>query len=48
MLMGICLPVNYRIYNKLVDKTKNDYFREMLTEVIASGLKSRIITGDSW
>jgi hypothetical protein len=31
---GKCLPVNYRIYDKSCNKTKNDYFREMLTEVI--------------
>lgn len=45
---GVCLPVNYRIYNKSVNKTKNDYFREMLTEVISWGSKPRIVTGDSW
>ena len=36
---GICLLVNYRIYNKSVG---------LLTEVIVWGLKPRIVTGDSW
>jgi hypothetical protein len=45
---GVCLPVNYRIYDKSLDKTKNDYFRELLTEVISWGLKPRTVTGDSW
>ena len=27
--------VNYRIYDKSEGKTKNDYFREMLIEVLA-------------
>lgn len=42
------VPVNYRIYNKKEGKTKNDYFQEMLREVITWGLKPRIVTGDSW
>ena len=29
------MPVNYRIYDKSEGKTKNDYFREMLIEVLA-------------
>ena len=45
---GKCLPVNYRIYDNAVAKTKNDYFKEMLTEVISCGLKPRIVTGDTW
>lgn len=45
---GKCLPVNYRIYDKAVAKTKNDYFKEMLSEVISWGLKPRIVTGDAW
>jgi hypothetical protein len=32
---GKSVPVNYRIYNKLEGKTKNDYLREMITEVLA-------------
>lgn len=45
---GVCLPVNYRIYDKSLNKTKNDYFREMLTEVISWGLIPKIVTGDAW
>ena len=45
---GKCLPVNYRIYDKTINKTKNDYFREMLTDVIGWGLIPRIVTGDAW
>ena len=29
-------------------KTKNDYFREMLIEVLVWGLKPAFVTGDSW
>jgi Transposase DDE domain len=42
------VPINYRIYDKREGKTKNDYFREMVIEVIAWGLKPRVVTGDSW
>jgi len=42
------VPINYRIYDKKEDKTKNDYFREMVSEVINWGLKPSIVTGDSW
>jgi Transposase DDE domain len=45
---GRSMPVNYRIYDKEEAKTKNDYFREMVLEVINWGLKPRIVTGDSW
>lgn len=45
---GNSQPVNYRIYDKSEEKTKNDYFREMVTEVISWGIKPRIVTGDSW
>ncbi len=45
---GNSVPLNYRIYDKREGKTKNDYFREMLTEVLAWGLKPRLVTGDSW
>lgn len=30
---NVCVPVNYRIYNKEDGKTKNDYFREMLQRI---------------
>jgi len=42
------VPINYRIYDKIEGKTKNDYFREMVIEVISWGLKPRVVTGDSW
>ncbi|NET70293.1 MAG: transposase [Sphaerospermopsis sp. SIO1G2] len=42
------VPINYRIYDKKEGKTKNDYFREMLKEVMDWGVKPRIVTGDSW
>lgn len=45
---GVCLPINYRLYDKAQDKTKNDYFREMLTEVLAWGLLPKVVTGDAW
>jgi len=41
-------PVNYRIYDKAEGKTKNDYFQEMLAEVLAWGLEPAFVTGDSW
>lgn len=45
---GNSLPINYRIYDKKEGKTKNNYFQEMLTEVIKWGVKPRLVTGDSW
>jgi hypothetical protein len=45
---GISVPINYRIYNKAVSKTKNDYFREMLVEVMSWGVLPAWVTGDSW
>tara|TARA_A200000113_G_scaffold215215_1_gene219349 strand:+ start:49 stop:1122 length:1074 start_codon:yes stop_codon:yes gene_type:complete len=41
-------PVNYRIYDKKENKSKNDYFLEMLDEVLAWGLRPYYMTGDSW
>jgi len=45
---GKSVPINYRIYDHLEGKTKNDYFREMLEEVASWGLKPLLVTGDSW
>lgn len=45
---GICVPVNYRLYDKKEGKTKNDYFREMLMEVLAWGVNPFWVTGDAW
>jgi Transposase DDE domain len=43
-----CMPVNYRIYDKREGKTKNDYFREMLLEGLAWGIRPNWVTGDAW
>lgn len=45
---GRSLPVNYRVYDKAEGKTKNDYFQDMLAEVLAWGLRPTFATGDSW
>ena len=45
---GVSVPVNYRIYNKQDGKTKNDYLREMIDEVISWGIEAANITTDSW
>jgi len=45
---GHHLPVNYRLYDHSENKTKNDYFLEMLAEVISWGLIPSSVTGDSW
>jgi hypothetical protein len=47
-VQGNSVPINYRIYDKKEGKTKNNYFQEMLIEVINWGLKPRLVTGDSW
>lgn len=41
-------PINYRLYDKTKNKTKNDYFQEMFAEVLAWGLDPAFVTGDSW
>jgi hypothetical protein len=45
---GRHLPVNYRVYDKADGKTKNEYFEDMLVEVLAWGLRPAFVTGDSW
>lgn len=45
---GNHFPVSYRVYDKEDGKTKNDYFQDMLAEVLAWGLKPAFVTGDSW
>ncbi|MHC5772512.1 IS701 family transposase [Nostoc sp.] len=47
-LSGKSVPVNYRIYDKQDGQTKNDYLREMITEVLAWGLEPKIVTTDAW
>lgn len=41
-------PINFRIYDKAQAKTKNDYFLDMLTEVLEWGVDPDFVTGDSW
>lgn len=45
---GHHLPIDYRLYDKADGKTKNDYFLEMLDEVLAWGVKPDFVTGDNW
>lgn len=45
---GVAIPVNYRLYDKSSEKTKNDYFREMLLEALSWGIAPSWVTGDSW
>lgn len=47
-LLGKSVPINYRIYNKLEGKTKNDYLREMIVEVLDWGLQPKTVTTDAW
>ena len=47
-IQGISVPVNYRLCDKSSNKTKNDYFHEMLVELLSWGLAPSWITGDSW
>ncbi|WP_341531635.1 transposase (plasmid) [Nostoc sp. UHCC 0302] len=47
-LSGKSVPINYRIYNKQENKTKNDYLREMIAEVMTWGLSPKTVTTDSW
>ena len=45
---GKSIPLNYRIYDKQDGKTKNDYLREMIVEVLSWGLKPKCVTTDAW
>ena len=36
---GRSVPVNYRVYDKADHKSKNDYFQDMLAQVLAWGLR---------
>ena len=46
-ITGRHTPLNYRVCDKSEDKTKNDYFREMLIEVLPWGLKPAFVTDNS-
>ena len=45
---GVSVPINYRIYDASEGKTKNDYFLEMIEEIIQWGVRPAWITGDCW
>ena len=45
---GLKLPINFRVVNPDDNKTKNQYFQEMINEIIFWGLRPDWITGDSW
>jgi hypothetical protein len=45
---GVSVPVNYRLNDKQDGKTKHDYFREMISEVMEWGITPGMITADSW
>jgi len=45
---GRSLPINYRVYDKAEGKTKNEYFLDMLKEVLEWGVQPNFMTGDSW
>lgn len=47
-LSGKSIPVNYRIYDKQEGQTKNDYLRDMITEVLDWGLQPYAVTTDAW
>ncbi len=47
-ITGSSYPINFRLYDKREGKTKNDYFRQMVKEVQAWGIKLAWGTGDSW
>ena len=47
-VQGQHLPINFRVYDKSEGKTKNDYFQDMLNEVLAWGLEPALVTGDTW
>lgn len=47
-VQGRSVPVNYRIYTKSDGKTKNEYLREMIAEVLAWGVKPILLTADAW
>ena len=45
---GMRVPVNFRVVDKAEGKTKNDLFREMVSEVLGWGLAPAMVTADSW
>lgn len=45
---GLSLPVNWRAYRHKDNKSKNDYFQDMVSEALAWGLRPAWVTADSW
>ena len=45
---GVSLPVNWRLYRHSDHKTKNDYFQDMVNQVLDWGLHPAWVTADSW
>lgn len=45
---GKNVPLNFRLYDHAENKTKNDYFMEMLNEVLQWGADIYCVTGDTW
>src|SRR5437763_7940256 len=45
---GVRLPVNFRLVDKAEAKTKNELFREMVSEVLGWGLRPTVVSADSW
>ena len=45
---AVSLPVNWRVYRKKDNKTKNNYFQDMITEVFSWGLCPAWVTADAW
>lgn len=45
---GLSMAVNFRVYRHSEGKTKNDYFQQMVTEVMDWGLRPGWVTADSW
>lgn len=47
-VVGNSYPINFRLYDKGENKTKNAYFREIVVEVKAWGVRPAWVTRDSW
>ena len=47
-IAGNSYPINFRLYGKRENKTKNDYFIEMLQEIKRWGVEPAWVTGDCW
>lgn len=45
---GLKVPINYRLYDKREEKSKNQYLQEMLKEVRAWGIEAIAFTSDTW